>query len=72
MTKGTNPQSAEFWQGYRDGMRQILKLGINGLRATYWPEFEGDIKSNHVKGMVKALEESEKRLSAMNDRYTNG
>ena len=72
MNKGTNQQSAEFWQGYRDGMREIISLGIIGLRGKYWPEFEGDTKSNHVKGMLKALEESEKRLSAMNDRYVNG
>ena len=72
MNKGTNPQSAEFWQGYRDGMHEILALGISNLRGKYYPEFESDDPCNHIKGMMKAMRECEKRLDAMNDRHRNG
>ena len=67
-----NPQSAEFWQGYRDGMFEIMQLGIMAYRAKYWYEFEGDNKTNHFKGMVKALSECERRLDSMNDRRCDG
>lgn len=67
MAKGTNPQSAEFWQGYRDGAAEIIELGIVGFQAKYHAEFEGN-DTNHFKGMAKAFAEYKRRLAGMRSK----
>ena len=60
----TNPQSAEFWQGYRDGMTEIYMLGIEAFEAKYSAEFEENV-SLDFRGRKKAVKECKRRLAAM-------
>ena len=67
----TNPQSTEFWQGYRDAQAEILMLGLESFEGKYRAEFEDMTDSVHFRGMVKAYRECKRRLSAMLGRCSN-